>query len=446
MFPLELQVEGDALAALIALLPYIAVIILVAACMMWFLAFMSRYFEYLKTLESRWLDRDTLGFVHRVLEVVWIASMAILVLGIAQTQSPVLREGLVAFLKRVPSLFFALFVIFIAALVVRILHRFAAFLRGELKVKPKRIAPPRALAFTEVVLKYLIYAAAVAVAVLGAIRTLPAEDQTYFAIIAWPSAEVTVPITVAVLLALLVIAVADRFVNSIFEDMKRRTKKFTARVVDEFKSIARYAVWLLGAIVLVFVLLDIILTEERLVIFAIGFVAFLLLVAVLTFDPVRNALAGVTLMRADPFDVGDRVKIGADLVCDVVSMSLTLTQVRTLRGERATFPNAQLLRTPIVNFSRSKPYAMSVEIGVGFEVGHDRVRELLVKAARETAGIVPEPPPAAFTKDVRGDAIVYQVLAYTDRPERMKETRSELIDRIQDGFAAASIRPHGGAA
>ncbi len=440
--PLPLQVEGDAIPTILGLLPIIVLIVVLVGAMMWILAWMSRYFEYLKTVESAWLDRDTLDFVRHVLEAVWIAFMAIIVLAIAQTRSPPLHDFLVAFVLRVPAIFFLIFVMFSAAIVVRALHRFAAFLRGELKVKPKRIAPATALAFTEIVLKYLIYVVALVVAVLGSIRALPASDQAYIEQNVGSIPAINPAAILGVLFGILAIAIVDRFVDSIFEDMKRRTTKFSARAQEEFKSIARYGVWIVGAVILLFIILGLVLTEDRsLIIFAVGFIAFIVLVAVIAVEPAQNALAGVTLMRADPFDVGNRVKIGDDLVCDVISMSLTLTQVRTLRGELVQIPNTRLLQMSVVNFSRSKPYAIFVEVAVGFDVGHQRVRDLLVKAASETEGIVKDRPPEVFGKEVEGDAVLYQLFAYTDQPERMKEIKSALVFKIQDLFGGAGIRP-----
>ena len=438
-----LQAEGDGLIDILPYLPTVALIIVAIALMMWFLAWMSRYFEYLKTIESRWIDRPTFDFVHRVLEALWIAFMIIVVLAIAQTQSPALRGVLVAFVLRAPAVFFAIFVLFVASLVVRMIHRFAAYLRGELRAKPRRAAPPRALALTEIVLKYLIYLAALGLAILGGVRILPSEDQAAIAQNIGTLPAPNLAVVLELLAALVLVLVADRFVNSIFEDLKRRTRKFSQRVLDDFKAITRYAVWLISAVIILFLLLGLVLTADRLVIFAIGFLAFLMLGTVLAFDPARNALAGVTLMRADPFDVGDRVKIGDDLVCDVVSMGLTMTQVRTLRGEQVTVPNTRLVQQPVMNFTRSKPYAISVDVPVDFEIEHDRVRTLLVRAATETRGIVSNPAPEAYGKDLEGSTIVYQLLAYTDEPNRMKEIKSALIWAIQDLFTGSDIKPKG---
>lgn len=440
--PLPFQVEADTLTTILGFLPIIVLIIVLVGAMMWILAWMSRYFEYLKTLESAWLDRETLDFVRRVLELVWIAFMVIIVLAIAQTRSDALHAFLAAFVSRVPAIFFFVFVMFAAAIVVRALHRFAAYLRGELKVKPRRIAPATALAFTEIVLKYVIYIVALVIAVFGGIRALPSTDQAYIQQnVGFVSPAIDSGVVLGVLIGILVIAVADRFVDSIFKDMKRRTMKFSARAMDEFKGIARYAVWVLGAVILLFIIMGIVLHGDPLIVFAVGFIALMILLAIFAFEPARNALAGVTLMRADPFDVGNRVKIGDDLVCDIVSMSLTLTTVRTLRGELVQIPNLRLLQTSVLNFSRSKPYAIFVELAVGFDIGHDRVRDLLLKAAAETDGIVKDHPVEVFGKEVDGDAVLYQLFAYTEQPERMKEIKSALIYKIQDLFGSAGIRP-----
>lgn len=433
--------QGEALADAFLLLGPVAAIVLVVAAMLWFVAWLTRYFEYLKTLESRWVDPETLDFVRRGLEAVWIAFMAIIVLAIASTQSESVRAVLTEFIVRVPALFFVIFVLFAAALVVRLLHRFAAYLRGELRTKPKRAAPRHALAFTEIVLKYVLSIGALSVAVLGGIRALPQDDQAFIAanIGTLPSPDRAVAL--GILVAIVVVFVADRFVTSIFEDLKGRTKKFSDRVLEEFKSIARYSVWLISAIVVLFVLLGGLLSQEQLVVFAVGFIAFLVLFAVLAFDPVRNALAGLTLMRADPFDVGDRVKVGDDLVCDVITMGLATTQVRTLRGEHVNIPNTRLLETPVTNFTRSRPCAISVDVSVPFEVGHAKVNDLLVTVASDTEGIVANPAPRVFGKDLDGGAIVYQMLAYTDDPARMKEIRSALVLGIQDAFREAGVTP-----
>lgn len=444
LLALPLQVAGDFLSAFLDILPILVLIIVVAGAMLWILGWMSRYFEYLKTIESTWIDRTTLDFVRRVLEAVWIALMALILLAITQTRSTALRSLLADVLAVIPAAFVFVFVLFIAAIVVRVLHRFAAYLRGELRAKPKRVAPVGALAFAEIVLKYIIYVAALVIAVFGGLRALPGPDQAYIQQNFGTLPAIEPVALLGLLFGLLAIAVADRFASSIVEDMKLHSAKFSLRALDELKSVARYAVWIVGAVVLLFIILSLLLSGDRLVIFAVGFIALMVALALFAFSPVQNALSGFTLLRADPFNVGDRIKVGEDLVGDVVSVSLSLTSIRTLRNEVVQLPNATLLTTPIVNFSRSKPYAVFLEVPAPFDVAHDRVRDLLLQAAAETEGIVRDRPPEVFGRGIRDGAILYQLFAYTDQPERMKEIKSALVFKVQDLLARAGISASGG--
>lgn len=436
LFPF--QAEGDILAAILAWLPILAVVILLVGVTVWLLAWMSRYFTYLKTVESRWLDAPTLQLIHRALVAVWIVFVVIAILAVVQLQSSAVREGLQWFLERVPAVFFFVFVMFAAAVSVRVLHRSAAYLRGELKAKPKKVAPPRALALTEIVLKYLIYTVALIIAVFGAIGLLPGG-----AVIGdiFPSLPPTT--AVALLVAFLAIIVADRFIDSLFEDAKGRTRNLTSRALDELKAITRYSVWVIGAMVMLFIVMGALLTTQQLVIFSSGFVALVILLALVAFDPARNALAGISMMRADAFDVGDRVRVGDDIEAEVISMGLATTLVRTPHGEAIVLPNTRLLRQPILNYTRSRPFGLSVGISVDFDVAYDRVRELLLQVAAKTDGVVADPGPEVYAKEMRGDAVLYELLAYTDRPDRILQTRSALVSEIQQVLTAAGVRPRG---
>ena len=417
-------------------------IVLLTALLMWLLAYMTRYFEYLKAQESRWLTRDTLDFVRKFLSLCGVVFYFVGILVILQFRSDVAKGILGAVIAHVPAAFVVLFALFVGAVFARVLHNFAAYLRGELRVKPKVPAPPRALATTELVLKYAVYAIAGTTAFVGGVQALPSQDQAIKDALSglirpeqWTSALII--LGGSVLLAL----VLDRVANSLFEDLKKRSRKFNARVIDQFKSATRAGIVFVVSVAALFLVLNVVLDPVRLVVFAAAFIALVVVAALAAMGTLHEAIAGVNLMMADPFDVGDRVKIGDDLVCDVVGVYLTMTQVRTPKGELVNLPNSRLRQEAIVNFSRSGAYAMFVDVSVDFEVAHARVREILLEAARRTPGIVESPPPEVYGKDVSGRAIDYQLLAYTKDPARMKQIKSELVFHLQDAFQASGIVP-----
>lgn len=66
------------------------------------------------------------------------------------------------------------------------------------------------------------------------------------------------------------VAVADRVVASIVDDVRLRTRKLSIRALDEFKAVPRYAVWLLGALVVLLIFLALVVPPAYPIVFAVG--------------------------------------------------------------------------------------------------------------------------------------------------------------------------------
>ena len=439
---LAFETTGDIVTVFVDWILPVAAVGLLTAFLLWLLAYMARVFVYLKAQESRWFTRDTLDFSRKFFSLCAVIFYAIGVLFILQFRSDLARAVLSAVIAHVPAAFLVLFALFLGAVFVRVLHNFAAYLRGELRLKPKVPAPPRALATTELVLKYVVYAIAGVTAIVGGVQALPPQDQPVKdALSSLIRPEQWTSVLAILAGAVILVVILERVANSLFEDLKKRSRKFNPKVVDQVKSAARVAMVLVIGVTALFLILNLVLDPTRLLVFSVGFIALAVVAALAAMQTLQEAIAGIHLMMADPFDVGDRMKIGDDLVCDVVGIYLTITQVRTLKGELVNLPNTRLRQEPIVNFSRSETYAMFVDVSVPFSVPHGRVRDVLLEAARKTAGIVEVPPPEVYGKDVAGSAIEYQLLAYTKEPERMKQIKSDLVFNLQDAFQRVGIVP-----
>jgi len=438
---LALDMLSDAANFAVENLPVFLAVAAVIVIMMWLLAYMSRYFEYLKMLESPWLDRETLEFIHKALRAIWVTLIALTILYILHFRFSEIRSFLVALFARAPALFFIIFVIFIAAVLVRSIHRFASYLRGDLKVKPRRIAPPRALSFTEVFLKYIIYAIAGVIAFIGGISALPQDDQQYKDLIG-PYVQIPQPaVVLGFAVAILAVFIVSRFIDSVFDDMKRRRTKFTPKVLEELKATTRYAVYLAGAIIILILAVDLLLTQEQLIVFTVGVIFVGLIATVIGFETIRNGLAGVTLMLANPFDLGDRVKIGNGTECHVEGIGLLMTHVRSLDGEVMSIPNMELLKKDILNFTRSPTGAMVINLSMPFSVPPSKIKTLLKEAAEKTPGIEQNPAPQVIGKEIEGTTIAYRLIARTKDVLRVEDIKSDLIANIQEVLSREGLNP-----
>jgi len=162
---------------------------------------------------------------------------------------------------------------------------------------------------------------------------------------------------------------------------------------------------------------------------------------------VANVVAGVILNYTRAFSVGDRVRIG-DVEGDIISKTLLVTHLRTVKNVEITLPNSTVLGGAILNLSAAaKESALILHTGItiGYDAPWRRVHELLIAAASATEHILKDPPPFVLQTALNDFYVSYQINAYTDHPHEMARIYSDLHQNIQDKFNEGGVEimsPH----
>jgi small-conductance mechanosensitive channel len=172
----------------------------------------------------------------------------------------------------------------------------------------------------------------------------------------------------------------------------------------------------------------------------------LVLSALVTFGSattISNVLAGVVLIYAPSFRVGDFVKIG-DAEGEVISKQLFVTQIRTLKNVVITIPNLSVAGATVFNFSSmplrgSLPLIVHSTVTLGYDVPWRNIHEALIAAAAKTVNIVAEPAPFVLQTALNDFNVAYQINAYTRLPLLIPRISSELHGNIQDECNARGI-------
>lgn len=172
-------------------------------------------------------------------------------------------------------------------------------------------------------------------------------------------------------------------------------------------------------------------------------------------NTISNAIAGILLLSAKPFKIGDRIRTTEDesLIGDVVEITLLYTKIKTIRNELVAIPNQTLLQRQIVNYSGLD--ILSITINVTTTYNHNRrlIEKLLIDAATETEGIVTsDTNPSRILIETRtlpdntvtnpfvmlvkfGEyGAIYDLRAYTDKPREFLKIASEIRKKIYDSF------------
>jgi small-conductance mechanosensitive channel len=153
----------------------------------------------------------------------------------------------------------------------------------------------------------------------------------------------------------------------------------------------------------------------------------------------------MTYRRA--FRVGDRVKIG-EFTGDVTQLRMQATHLRTVKNEEIIVPNSNILAGHVVNYSslaRERGLILHTAVTIGYDVPWRQVDGMLLLAAERTVGILKEPKPFVFHASLDDFFVTYELNVYTDKPQEMMRTYSELHQNALDVFNEYGVQimsPH----
>lgn len=162
---------------------------------------------------------------------------------------------------------------------------------------------------------------------------------------------------------------------------------------------------------------------------------------------ISNILAGLTMTYRRAFRVGDRVRIG-DLLGDVTEMRLLVTHLRSVKNEEFIVPNSVIFSSHVVNFSSlagEHGLILHTSVTIGYNTPWRQVHALLLQAAGRTPGLLATPPPFIRQTSLDDFYVSYELNTYTDSPQTMTQTYSDLHQNIQDAFNEYGVQimsPH----
>ncbi len=151
---------------------------------------------------------------------------------------------------------------------------------------------------------------------------------------------------------------------------------------------------------------------------------------------VNQVMSGLVAVYSRALKPGDYVRVGEHegLITEVGLLS---TKMQTRRREEITIPNAVLVGTSSVNYSRlagEQGAIVATSVTIGYDSPWRQVHALLLLAAERTPALRREPRPRVLQRALSDFYVEYQLLAHLDRPEDRLQALSDLHAQIQDAF------------
>lgn len=212
--------------------------------------------------------------------------------------------------------------------------------------------------------------------------------------------------------------------------IRRSTRGRRANLGTVFGRLFGWATILLGFLVAVSIVAPSFQASDLIKVLGIGGVA----IGFAFQNILQNFLAGLLLLWAEPFRVGDEIKIDI-YEGKVEEIQTRATIIRTYDERRVVIPNADLFtRSVIVNTafgSRRWQYDLNLKPTPELE----ELKESIVQAVREVPGVIADPPPEVVVVDVNLEALKLRVLWSSRDPHQHEMLRS--YDQVLTAIAQA---------
>ncbi|MGJ8586159.1 MAG: mechanosensitive ion channel family protein [Marinosulfonomonas sp.] len=147
---------------------------------------------------------------------------------------------------------------------------------------------------------------------------------------------------------------------------------------------------------------------------------------------VSNMMAGLFVLYRRSTNIGDRIKVG-EQVGDVVEIRLMETLIKSIKNEMISIPNAQLLNSEVVNYSRKidgNGLMLHTTVGIGYEEPQEKIEAMLIEAANRTRDLRKSPKPFVLVTALADYAVNYQINGFTTRGASLPRILSDLHRNI----------------
>ena len=156
-------------------------------------------------------------------------------------------------------------------------------------------------------------------------------------------------------------------------------------------------------------------------------------------DLIGNFVAGVFIMKDEPFTVGDWIEWDGNEGV-VREIQLRVTKLDTFDNEQVTVPNSDLADTAVINHEANDLRRVSVGFGIGYDDDIEQARNAIVDEGSRIDGVLEDPAPAAPVTELGDSAVVLSGRIWIDTSESdYAEIRSQFVETIKNRFGAEGI-------
>ncbi|MEM6915700.1 MAG: mechanosensitive ion channel family protein, partial [Verrucomicrobiota bacterium] len=149
---------------------------------------------------------------------------------------------------------------------------------------------------------------------------------------------------------------------------------------------------------------------------------------------VENYLAGVLLSTRNPFEIGDAVEIDGKQG-KIARLTSRDTVLVTLDGNHLRIPNAKVMNSDLLNYSRNPLRRFDFYVGVTPNCDLAAVKQLAFETLKNNPAVLEDPAPMVVIDNLGDSSVVMRIFAWLDQQKHsFLKVKSESIRLIKEAF------------
>jgi len=250
--------------------------------------------------------------------------------------------------------------------------------------------------------------------------------------------DALVSVVVTVLIFILAFLVIYRIGKSVLVRVTRRTldtRGFSPAVISLASSVAG-AIALFGAVATAAVVAGF---PTILSAFATIAGALALGVAFAAGDIIENFVAGIFILKDEPFEVGDYIEWSGN-AGTVREINLRVSKLDTQDNELVTVPNSDLANAVVTNPVANDTRRITFDFGIEYDATVDSAREMIIEEAEKTDGVLTEPAPSAPVTGLADSAVILNGRVWINPKETSAPgVRFAWVEAVKKRFDAEGV-------
>jgi small-conductance mechanosensitive channel len=156
-------------------------------------------------------------------------------------------------------------------------------------------------------------------------------------------------------------------------------------------------------------------------------------------DLIANFVAGVFIIKDEPFEVGDYIEWSGNSGI-VREIQLRVTKLDTFGNEQLTVPNRDLASAVVKNPVANETLRIDYDFGIEYDADIEDARRCIVEEGAALDGVLADPEPSAPVTALGDSAVVLSGRIWIDpRETSAGGTRAAFVEAVKTRFDAEGI-------